>query len=124
MFHCDDLKPFTECQQHFNVVSFRMVTHDALFGTSVYAIYAAKSTGINELLKKIRVRICKINVAGRSANIVTRANLYSSESLYKGRPAAQDSTVLRIRIKRWSLRPFLLCPASPCQQEKRFRNPS
>lgn len=43
-------------------------------------------------------------------------NLYSGESLYKGRPAAQDSTVLRIRIKRWSLRSLLLRPVPPTRK--------
>lgn len=43
-------------------------------------------------------------------------NLYSSESLYKGRPAAQDSTVLRIRIKRWGLRSLLLRPVPPTRK--------
>lgn len=37
-------------------------------------------------------------------------HLYSGESLYKGRPAAQDPTVLRVRIKRWRLRSFFLRP--------------
>lgn len=50
---------------------------------------------------------------------VTFTNLYSSEFLYKGRPAAQDSTVLRIRIKRRSLRSLLLRPVSPVHANKK-----